>query len=1031
MSRSIVDRIGSGSLSAWRIGWLALLMAACPLTAWAQLPAARLNSVFPAGGKQGTTFDVTLGGSDLDDLSKMHFSHPGITAVQKTNPAGPFDKGPQPVDNQFTVTIAPDVPVGMYEARAIGRFGISSARVFSVGQLPESAEKEPNNTREQASEVAINSVVNGATGGGADIDYFKIKAAKGQRILVDCWGQRIDSRLDGTLAVFDAAGNELATSRDANRRDPLLDFTPQADGEYVIKLYDFVYGGSADYFYRLVVHTGPHIDFIFPPSGVPGTTSKFTLFGRNLPGGQPADGVKIDGRPLEKLTVDVAVPSGAATEQLQISALVESEDSGLDGFEYRLSTPKGVSNPILLGFATGTVVAEDEPNDDAKKPQKIELPCEYVGQFQKRGDHDWLTFEAKKGDTYMMEVISKRQGVHTDPQLLVQQVTVNDKKEGTVKDLQEADDFATNLGGTAYDTRCDDPIYRFVAPADGTYRVMICDLYQRGDPRYLYRLSLRKESPDFRLVAVPHYLSQQNNKVEAGVLLVRKGGNVAVNVLAFRRDGFEGEITVSASGLPAGVSCPEVILGGDQGSALLVFTAAEDAAAWAGTVQLVGKAKIGDAEVTREARGGSAIWPPPNAQNARAEARLTRNIALAVSEAETAPFQVVVAENKVYEMSRAGKLEIPIKVARREGFKANLQLNPGGLPKNTKAANVTIDGGKSEGKLIVDLAANAPLGTYTIFATAQGQVSYKRNPEAQTKAQERKKEIDKALAAAKDAEKKAAQEKTAADKAATETAAEAKKTADAKTAAEKKAAELNEAAKKADEKAKAAAEAAMKESDNQALAEAKAAAEKAAAEAAAKAKEAAEALSGADKMASDAAAKAKAAAEAKTAADKAAADAAEKVKAATAAQAAADKEVKAAANSAKANNVNLVDPSTPIVIKVTATPITLAPLPQALEVKQGGKVEAPVAITRLYGYADPVEIEVTPPKDAKGLKIPKATIAKDQSEAKVVIEAAADARPGDYTVAIKGTAKFNGQNLPAEQTFVLKVVAAEADAQKK
>ena len=36
-------------------------------------------------------------------------------------------------------------------------------------------------------------------------------------------------------------------------------------------------------------------------------------------------------------------------------------------------------------------------------------------------------------------------------------------------------------------------------------------------------------------------------------------------------------------------------------------------------------------------------------------------------------------------------------------------------------------------------------------------------------------------------------------------------------------------------------------------------------------------------------------------------------------------------------------------------------IPQPLEVKQGEKVEAPVTITRLNGYADPVEIEVAPP----------------------------------------------------------------------
>src|SRR5690606_29486521 len=126
-------------------------------------------SLVPPGGKQGTSVEVTITGSDLDEASKLHFSHPGITAVQKTTPPGPFDPAPPPVENQFIVTIAADVPVGLYEARAIGRFGISSSRVFSVGNLPEAAEQEPNNTPEQANEAAVNSIVNGATGSGADI----------------------------------------------------------------------------------------------------------------------------------------------------------------------------------------------------------------------------------------------------------------------------------------------------------------------------------------------------------------------------------------------------------------------------------------------------------------------------------------------------------------------------------------------------------------------------------------------------------------------------------------------------------------------------------------------------------------------------------------------------------------------------------------------------------------------------------------------------------------------------------------------
>ena len=42
---------------------------------------------------------------------------------------------------------------------------------------------------------------------------------------------------------------------------------------------------------------------------------------------------------------------------------------------------------------------------------------------------DWFTFEAKKGDAYWIEVISQRLGLVTDPFVLVQRVTKNEKGE--------------------------------------------------------------------------------------------------------------------------------------------------------------------------------------------------------------------------------------------------------------------------------------------------------------------------------------------------------------------------------------------------------------------------------------------------------------------------------------------------------------------------------------------------------------------------------------------------------------------------
>ena len=56
------------------------------------------------------------------------------------------------------------------------------------------------------------------------------------------------------------------------------------DGEYVVAIWDFVYAGGPEYFYRLAIHAGPYIDFILPPAGLAGTTGKYTVFGRIIAG---------------------------------------------------------------------------------------------------------------------------------------------------------------------------------------------------------------------------------------------------------------------------------------------------------------------------------------------------------------------------------------------------------------------------------------------------------------------------------------------------------------------------------------------------------------------------------------------------------------------------------------------------------------------------------------------------------------------------------------------------------------------------
>ena len=262
--------------------------------AQAQLPQPRLQGIFPLGVRAGSTADVTLRGTDLEGVNALWFDHPGLRAFHL--------KGAT-----FRVACAPGTPVGHHDVRAVGTFGVSNPRTLVVGERPETLEVEPNNTPAQATPIALNSVVNGELA-ATDLDHFAFEGKAGDRVFLDLEAERVESRLDATLRVFDPAGREIAESRDVFGADPFLDLTLPVDGRYVVKVHDVIYGGSTEHTYRLTLHDGPHLDAVVPTVAAAGVPTKFTLLGRNL-GGTPAPGLSIGGLPVERKEVTLTMPA--------------------------------------------------------------------------------------------------------------------------------------------------------------------------------------------------------------------------------------------------------------------------------------------------------------------------------------------------------------------------------------------------------------------------------------------------------------------------------------------------------------------------------------------------------------------------------------------------------------------------------------------------------------------------------------------------------------------------------------------------
>lgn len=644
----------------------------------AELPVIRLDTVFPPGGKAGADTEVAITGADLDEAKALHFSHPGITA--------------EPKEKRFVVKIAPDVPPGVYDVRVSGLLGVSNPRAFVVSDLPQTTKPSANSTPATAVELPLDSTIAG-TATAAAADYFKFTAKKGQRLLFDCEASSIDSRMNPILAVLDSANRELESSR----RGGLLDFTAPAAGTYLLKLHDLTFAGGAERFYRLTLTAGPRIDYVLPPCAQPGTKTKFTFFGRNLPSGALANIVSHDGKPLEKLEAEIDVP---AKSDARVDGLTSPAAAALDGFSYRLKSPHGSSDSVFICFANAPVIAEQE--GDA---QRITPPCEIAGQFFPAADTDTFTFDAKKGDVWRIEVISQRLGLATNPFLLV----------------QDAETYGTdtNIGGARFSTASADPAMRFEAKVDGPVRVSVRDLFggARKDPRNVYRLAIRKEAPDFQLVAIaePPPEKKDDRTAAPRSALLRGGGTIGIKVAAFRRDGFAGEIELRAEGLPPSVTCVPVKIPGTANEGTLLLTAAAKPERWVGSIRIVGKSGA----LEHDARGGAVRWTVADFNTDAVQARLTRDFMLAVSGTEAAPVSVAI-ENKTWEAAAGAKLEIPLKVTRVPEFKEALKLKASGAPGFDALKEIDVAPAAADAKATIDLAAlKIPTGEHTIHFEAQ------------------------------------------------------------------------------------------------------------------------------------------------------------------------------------------------------------------------------------------------------------------------------------------------------------------------
>ena len=351
--------------------------------------------------------------------------------------------------------------------------------------------------------------------------------------------------------------------------------------------------------------------------------------------------------------------------------------------------------------------------------------------MEKRGDRDWYTFSAKKGETWNIEVLSNRLGAPTYMMFALRNPI--SKSEMYETPLNE------NMQGYArkFFARSEDPpLYRFTAPVDGKYQLLVAS--RSADtlfgPRHYYQVRITRDTPDFRLVA----MSSTNIQPESPQ--VAAGGNEAFTVLRVRGEGFTGDIELSIDGLPAGLTCPPQVLAAGVNQTSLVVTATAGAPEWVGEVKIKGTATIDGKKIVREARGGSILWPVQPNNNTITISRLDRSVMLSVR--GRSPYTLVPTLDKA-EVLPGGRAVLKVKLNRLwPEVKTPMQVQVmagqqnGELPSTLRVNNnqpVTIAAGQAEGTFNITIGNDVPPGVYNIVLRGQTQAPFNKDPKSKAK----------------------------------------------------------------------------------------------------------------------------------------------------------------------------------------------------------------------------------------------------------------------------------------------------------
>ncbi|MEI6605812.1 MAG: hypothetical protein WCP35_10915 [Verrucomicrobiota bacterium] len=587
------------------------------LPAWSQQKgqiAPVIGYVLPAGGRQGTRFEVTVGGANLGGATAALISGAGAHAevvkifkpldgqrekvirealqaerekmkTEKRQPgyvreedlltqiarkAGITDDevtayreavvqrrdpkhqlNPQLVDRvTCRVTLTAEALPGNRELRLLTPLGLSNPMIFQIGVLPEVMETEPNDSPEQAATTPVT-----------------LPTVINGRILPG----------DVDYFAFDARkGKHLTVAVGARELIPYLADAVPGWFQATISLLDpkgREVAFSNDFGYR----PDPLLCVTIPADG------RYTLRIRDtICRGREDFIYRISAGELPCLTEQF--PTGG-----RIHTRVDVRVAGWNLPERKLPVDAGDTPGLLniglhapaIGFVQFEAGRFPEFTEaaDGKAPTDLSFPCTINAIISHPDEHDIFPLHLPANSEVVAEIHARRLGSPLDSKL-----RVTDADGKLIASNDDSDDPSAGLETHHADSRV-----AFTSQRDGIYQFHVSDTQGKGSMAHAYRLTIAPAQPDFKLRIVP---SSINGRV---------GSMVPITAQVLRLDGFSGEISLSLKDAPPGFELVGGKVPAGTDSLRLTVKLPNDETSAPVALAIEGRARINDAEVVHQA----------------------------------------------------------------------------------------------------------------------------------------------------------------------------------------------------------------------------------------------------------------------------------------------------------------------------------------------------------------------------------------------------------------------------------------------